>query len=471
VIEKTINRIYQRYCTEIFCSLMKKYLLKIACAFLGLMLVSCNDEAFEIGGHLVDPKKTFGTTDTVTIRVSNLVASDSVITLARQIGFSGKYHDEYIGTIKTKTFIEFNRTVDREDNRQAMFDSITLVIRPNGSYFGDTLKLASFKVFELAQQIERREGGSLYSTSTVPLGDMLADTAVRVRVGNITNNEIEITLPREFGERLFDGILRDEEEYNRENFVRTFPGLAIGPGTGSNCIHGFFLNDTATVIRIYYNITTTFRDNKVMTFNANSFNSFYHLSNDKSEISEQFDFRSDPVPSSRTGNMGYIMSGTPMFTRLEFPHLNELMWLGQTVIIERAILFVRPIQHSFDMVPLPPRLNLYPFDPTSNIPLRGAITAPARVGGANMPQHGNLPLNYQNISLPQYTFDITDFIVEQLGRSGHNKWALSLIIPFDSRENTIQRLVFGNQDFWYKSENQSRDNRIILEIDYTISND
>jgi hypothetical protein len=87
---------------------------------------------------------------------------------------------------------------------------------------------------------------------------------------------------------------------------------------------------------------------------------------------------------------------------------------------------------------------------------------------------GNLPANYQDLQSPQiprYTFDITDFIASQIGTAGWDKWALSLLIPDESRESALQRLVFGNQNYWYKNESQSRDNQIRLEVVYTVYND
>ena len=443
----------------------------------GFLFGSCSDESFTVGSYLVEPRTISGMIDTVTIKVSNMVAADSVITSGRGNGFSGAYYDAHTGVIETQTFIEFSRTMESENNRFAVFDSVTLVLRPNGSFFGDTLARAVFNVFNVLNPIEKHENGNLYSTSTIPPEDtelLLSDWSNRIKVQDITNNEFEIKLPGEFGEWLFQGILWNDDDFRAENFLKTFPGLSLGAGTGSNCVHGFNLQDTACMIKIYYHISTTSKEDKIMTFRANPHNSFYSLSNDKSNINVEFHTKSDPVPSSETDNKGYVMSGTPMYTRLEFPHLNELLWLGQIVKIKRATLFVRPILHSYETVPLPPRLNIFYFDPTSNTPLSGAIRPPA-AGGSNVgPQNGNLPENYQMLfspNFPQYSFDVTDFIASQLGKAGSDKWALSLVIPDDTRESTLQRLVFGNQNYWYRNEIQSRDNRIKLEIIYVAYND
>ena len=458
---------------------MIKYIWKAACAgmlFLGLLFSSCANEDYSIGGHLVNSHTRLEITDTISIRVSNLVSVDSVVTSGNNsniqgTGFSGIYDDPYVGTFQTQTFIEFSNTTDVENYRYAQFDSVTLVLRPNGNYYGDTVKYAAFKVSKLTERIEKQDNGNLYSTSNMPIGEQLADTALKVKVKAM--EPVEIKLPRSFGEWLFNGALLKDDAFNSDNYRKTFPGLSISSGTGSNCVHGLNIQDSACMIRIYYHVSTIDKEDKTMTFKASPGNSFYQLNNDKAKL-PFYNSKSDPMPSRQTDNMGVIMSGTPMYTRLEFPHLNELLTLGQIVKIKEARLYVRPVSKSFETVPLPSELNLYYFDPTSNTPLSSAITLPSSSSRTPVAQTGNLPKDYQNLwypEFPQYSFDVTDFISSQLGKSGYNKWALCLLVPESSHGNTIQRLVFGNQDYWYKSENQSKDNRIKIEITYVVYND
>jgi hypothetical protein len=346
-------------------------------------------------------------------------------------------------------------------------------MRSNGNYYGDTTQYAAFKVSKILYQIEKQDDGNLYSTSTVPVGAVLADTAFKIKVKDLPNNEFEIKLPREFGENLFQGILRNEEDFSVENFLKTFPGLSVSAGAESACVHGLNIQDTACMIRIYYHVYTSQKDEKKMEFKANIHNSFSHWTCNRKE-SLQYDSKSDPVPSSETDDKGIIMSGFPMFVRLEFPHLNELLWLGQEVFIQRATLYVRPIQRSFDTIPLPPKLNLYYFNPRENTVIYGSAIGPPGGNQQAAAQDGNLPADYQNLqspNFPQYTFDVTNFIASQIGKSGFDLWALSLLIPDNARENSFQRLVIGNQNYWYKNDVQSNDNRIKLEIVYMVYND
>ena len=452
--------------------------------FLGIALNSCNDDGFRGFIHFVKPHTEMGMIDTVTIRVSNMISADSVVSISnggRELdGFSGKYFDPQIGTVEAKTYLEFSRTESSETDRYARFDSVMLVLRPNGNYYGDTTQYAAFKISRLLDKIEKLEDGNLYSTSKGPDENVLTEELFRIKVKDLQNNVFEVKLPDDFGEWLFDGILRNDDDFKGEDYLKTFPGLSVSAGTESACVHGLNLNgDSACMIRIYYHVNTTSKQEKKMEFKANRYNSFYNLSCDRKEAL-QYTSKDDPVLSLQTDSMGFIMSGFPMFVRLEFPHLNELRWLGQIVKIQKATLYVRPVQRTYDTVPLPPKLNLYYFNPREN-KREGTAIRPPSMGNTNTgAMDGNLPANYQALQspfFPQYTFDLTDFIASQIGAGGYDKWALSLLIPDtstspnESRENSIQRLVFGNQQFWYKNEIQSRDNRIKLEVIYIIYND
>jgi hypothetical protein len=454
---------------------MMKYIWKIACTglLLGVLFSSCKDEEFNIGGYLVNPHSRVIMTDTATVRVSNMIAADSIVTSNKALGFSGIYTDSQIGTVEAQTFIEFSRPAEIESNRYASFDSIVLVLRPNGNYFGDTIKHPSFRISRLINKVEKRENGNLYSTSSVPSDyeHPLADTTLRIKVHK--QESFEITLPRSFGEQLFQGILKNEDAYSTDQYLKTFPGLTISAGEESNCVHGLAITDTTCMIRIYYHVSTTHKEDKTMTFKANSANSFYRLTSDRAKL-PWYHTKSDPISSQKTGNRGVVMSGIPLYARLEFPHLNEFLLTGQIVTIQKATLYIRPIYHSYDTVPLPPQLNIYSFDPTSNTPLSDAIR-PSGNNANSASQTGNLPIDYQNIPwphFPQYTFDVTDFISSQLGKVGYNKWALSLVVPTDSRETTLRRMVFGDQRYPYgKNDSQTMNNRIKLEITYVIYND
>ncbi len=429
-----------------------------------IMFGSCKND-IDAGGYLVDPHVQISMVDTLTLKISNLIAADSVITSGKGIGFAGSYRDPEIGSLSAQTYIEFARTTDTESNKYADFDSVVLIVRSDGSYYGDTLIRPSLKISKLVKQMELRDDGYMYSTSTVPVGDLVVDTTFRMRVG--LKESVEIRLPDELGISLFEGIRDNEPEYDMDNFLKTFPGLTIAAGKESNCVHGYILNDTACMIRIYYHINSTYTEEKTMNFKAAPAKSFYHLNSDRLP-SLQYTTKDDPVPSSNTDKKGVIMSGIPMFVMIEFPHLNNFLRLAEIVKIQSATLIVRPVYHSYDTVPLPKTLNLYQHDPTSGWQYSNSLSTKDPSGAAD-PLTGNLD-KYINTQFPHYEFNITDFISAQIGAMGYNKWALGLAIPRDYQANTLQRLVIGDQQFTYTGNVSDQDNQIQLKVTYVTYN-
>jgi hypothetical protein len=446
---------------------------KITCTGLLLLslLFSCKNENLNIGGYLVDSGVQIIMTDTLTVRLYN-IAIDSVLTSNNRnntgIAFAGYYDDPEIGTLSAQSYIEFSKTTNNENNKYADFDSVMLVILPNGNYYGDTTKYASFKISKIEKEIEMGDDGYMYSTSAVPVGDMLTEAVFRMEPGR-KSEEVEIRLPDDFGEMLFRGMVGNEPPYmDNDHYLKTFPGLSVSTGSESACVYGFGVNDTSCLLRIYYHISATAKEEKTMEFKANTYKMFHRLMAEKLP-DLGFTSKDDPVPSRQTRNMGILMSGTPLYTRIEIPHLNNFLSLAEIVMIREATLIIRPVHNSYDVVPLPPVLNLFYHDPTSND--QGSALTERSVSGGTPTLTGNLPKDYQQRLAPYYSFNITDFISSQLGKQGYSKWDLSVAIPKSDEATSIQRLLFGNQQFEYNGNFPDSDNQVQLRVVYVTYND
>lgn len=436
---------------------------------LSLLICSCKNNALSIGDYLFDSPVRTVVTDTLTVRLFN-IAIDSVITSNRTnkgTAFAGFYDDPEIGTFYAQSYIEFNKTTDNETNIYADFDSVMLVLLPNGNYYGDTLEYASFKISKLEKEIEMGDDGYMYSTSSVPVGEMLVDAVFKMEPGR-KSERVEIKLPDDFGNMLFKGMINSETYMDNDHYLKTFPGLSIGAGSESACVYGIGVSDTSCLIRIYYHISTTTKEQKKMEFKANISKMFHQFIGERLPDLD-FTSKDDPVPSYQTRNMGVLMSGTPMYTRIQFPHLNNLLALSEIVMIKEATLIIRPIHHSYDIVPLPPRLNLFYHDPTSND--QGSALSERSPSGGPQTLTGNLPKDYQLQLAPYYSFNISEFISGQLGKQGYSKWDLSVAIPKDEEATTVQRLLFGNQQYEYHGNFPSSDNQVQLRIVYITYND
>lgn len=454
---------------------MKYQLRKIlpSLLLLGCMVGSCKNEDFNIGGYLVDPHTRAVLTDTLRVKVSTL-AGDSVITSNRGVVYAGHYNDPQIGAMTAQAYIEFERTQNNETSKLATYDSAVLVLRPNGSYYGDTTKLTTLQIYKMAYRIEMNDDGFLYSTSAgIPTdAQPLAEKTVRMKTGK--KERFEIRLPDAFGEYLFQGIRYNEDYMNADNYLKTFPGLSVVGAPGSECVHGLNASDTTCMVRIYYHITTSYKEDKTMDFKVSNTSPKYYFRLQSVRLPDlQINSKDDPKPSSQTRNMGFVMSGAPLSVRIEFPSLNNLVKLSEIVMIKNAELIIYPIQYSYETVPLPPKLQLFIYDPTKGITEQQMYQNTDPLTGRRDTPDGSLSPNYRYVQHPYYSFNITDFISGQLGREGYNKHALTVAIPVDNygEQVSLQRFVFGDQSYWYKNETQSNFNRIQLKVTYVTYNE
>lgn len=79
-------------------------------------------------------------------------------------------------------------------------------------------------------------------------------------------------------------------------------------------------------------------------------------------------------------------------------------------------------------------------------------------------QTGNLVIDELAYEDTYYSFDITSFLQTNLGTTGYNRQILQLIYPNGAFTNTLQSVVFGD------NENTAVDKNVKLTILYKVYN-
>jgi hypothetical protein len=142
------------------------------------------------------------------------------------------------------------------------------------------------------------------------------------------------------------------------------------------------------------------------------------------------------------------------------------MSLGRLGTIEQAVLFIRPVNTTYDYItPLPKALYLYTESGSS-----------ALADSYNQTLNGNLQIDYQFHENTYYSFDITSFLKSQLGTYDNYKNFLILRLSDTDYQNTVQRLVIGDREHTLHFDagvhgTQTIFSRIELQIFYTIYDD
>jgi len=131
-----------------------------------IFLYSCADESTIIGVDLqpeADKLKVFFS-DTSTLRAYS-VPEDSIRTDETTVSMLGSYYDPIFGTTNSSIYTQIRLSTTSVDfGTEPQLDSIVLAFEYTGEYYGDTTTQLTFRVFEIADSLDRDT--SYYSNQT-----------------------------------------------------------------------------------------------------------------------------------------------------------------------------------------------------------------------------------------------------------------------------------------------------------------
>lgn len=246
---------------------------------------------------------------------------------------------------------------------------------------------------------------------------------------------------------------------SQEKFRLYFKGLAFVPDAGGTCVNGFQVNDSSLCIRLHYHIITETASEQTLTFTPSNTLKFTQIKHDRNStvLSLLQSGTDNALSSEKTDNQSYLQGMTGLYIKIEFPHLNNLLWEGDLVTIESATLQLYPVKGTHgDQYPLPETLILYTAN--ENDVTEDVITD---LLGTSV-QNGSLVTDEMAPENTYYSFDITSFLQNNLGAIGYNRKNLKLMLPDDLFFTTLKGVVFGDM--------QHTTNPVKLTLRYKVYN-
>lgn len=433
-----------------------------------LFLGSCMSDDFSVGNNLVSVKGRSMLIEDCTVALETHLSDSSVTTGLSRV-FEGKYNSSDFGVITAHSYFNFNppnyNTSEFGSNATVTvkFDSISLILKYDDFSYGDTTQMQTLNIYKLKQIIELDEKSQLYSTSSVPAE---TDPWVSYQFNRPeehwdNDSTLELRLPDEFGLELVTLMQTQSnllETY--ENFLTYFKGIKLSPGINDNAaVNSFVLNDEYPIIRLHYTTigAVTTEENKIdMTVNTST--AFSQIETDRSNTLLHSLSNSNPLTSVETDNKVYLQGLTGLYTKLNFPDLNEILKLGDQVIISSAILYVFPVSGTYnDFTPLPANLSLNYLNEEGkaiDIYIDSSTTSV---------QSGTLVEDKIYNRNTYYAFDVTSYLQYELGMIGMYKSSLQLFLDDTEKNNTLKSLVLGDSSF---STEENRVKLIIYVIVY-----
>ena len=418
--------------------MMKRFLLL---CLLPASLCACVDGNSDLGRTLVDSSFYNVYVDTCTVDIST-VLEDSIVTRGDSICQIGHYRDDTWGAVAAAYYAEYSTAsfTPDEDCSYAL-DSLVLVMRHSGHYWGDTLTRPLVHIYRLANPIELTDDEDLYNhtrlaTETAPLFSF----TYRPRPGE--GKVQEIRLPDEWGQQLLDDLVNQEEYFEeQEDFKREFPGLAFVPDESGQCISGFLVNDSSLCLTLRYHEISSQRTEKKLTFSVNTDCAYTGIRHDRADtpLSGVNSGIENYVHSTSMGHRAYLQGLTGYYNQLEFPYLNALQDAGQIVSIESATLYLYPLADSYN------RTNQLPDDIRLYITNENNVLEDYVYGSDGVTvQTGNLTVDEVFGRDTYYSFDLTEFIRNNFGTWGINRQKLLMNMNSSDAATTFNQVIFTN---------------------------
>ncbi|MDO6807063.1 DUF4270 family protein [Zobellia galactanivorans] len=349
---------------------MKNVLIIFICSFL---LISCSTDAlnqsdFEAGDAFTDSDIRVIQLDTMTVAFSTM-KFDSIDTSQSSRMLVGKYKDPVFGAVKTASFMELIPSSYFIDT-DAVYDSITFLLRPDDYYYNDTLQVNTIHIKQLNENLKPADGVNFYNTSSIGFDeDDLGFLTYTPRP--LSTDTLEIKLTDTFGTTLFDN-LQQKKITTYDEFKNYFYGISVQPGDSDDgSIIGFSLTSN---MRLYYSIAGESERTQYSTdFTINTLSSplpfFNQISTE--EANEYLNALTDQevnLYSSETENLSFIQSGIGIATRLEFPHIKSVFDIqGQGTLLDASLRITPEIGSYNDLLTLRDTLSVFIVDQNNEL--------------------------------------------------------------------------------------------------------
>ncbi|WP_422082220.1 DUF4270 family protein [Ulvibacterium sp.] len=334
---------------------------KFLCFLMVLLgIIACSVDAsdiptLEVGQDFTTSNVRVLVLDTFSVKLSTF-RFDSINTSNSDRLLVGRYSDDYLGTIACNSYFELsaatteNATAPYTLPSDAALDSVALILGYDRYFYNDTTLVSHINVHLLNEEVEP-DDDAFFNTSKLEY-DSIPLVSRRYRPEPFDEDSLHISLPFEFGDRLFR-LIQQNDINDNEDLRDNFKGFALVPETSDNTsIIGFSREDERTYLRFFYSVPEEFEDEERFLDFAinpfaeapNAFNKIWNVSTD-SLLNALLD-QEDELPTTRNNDLSYIQSGTGYGTKVEFPSIRSIYNIEGTGTVLSAILRIKPLRVS-----------------------------------------------------------------------------------------------------------------------------
>lgn len=403
--------------------------------FGSLMLIACNKEVAYIGSTSPSNNPYLLELDTFDAQAV-IYRPDSFVTAGKGSMFAGIQKDPDLGVMKMTPYFRMSlpSTTPPLDNN-SYYDSITLTIKPNKTYYGDTNSVFKISVDRLSDEMTNSNGDIFYNTSSFNVyPQSLGTAAVKFRPN--AGDSILVKMDDKFGSTLFNLLKTKALNIIDTGLFKVFlKGIRLTSDPSNNVIYSLPVSDSNIQMQIHYHQDVGTPIAKLINFGLSKTTN-YCFTNVTADRSNTKLYQLNTQIETPATDILVNDEMTQLRTRLFFPGVGNVQKLANYARILRAILEIKPVaSRNSSFYPLPPALNLYTYD------IAGVLNGPLLIPGTSTTQNGSLVVDNVFGRDTKYTFDITDYINTQLTATTYT--AKQLVIMTPGIQTKLTNLVAG----------------------------
>jgi len=417
------------------------------------LFVSCDKVNIPFGNTGLNGDPNLSYFDNYKVSLQTLQV-DSFLTSGKQTFTVGYNTDPVFGTIHAGSYAQLNLPATNPlFNQNISFDSIQLILKPQGSYYGDTTLPFVFKIYQLSEQIQNASTITNPTASTVfynPRSFTYNPTPIgqrAVRIYPKRGDSVTVRLADAVGQDIMSKFKSGDIAVSTQTYFENyFNGIYIDVDSSAgntNTIYNFSSFNNNVVVRLYYKLHGATVVQQHFDFTYTTINQFNHINYDHAgtQLAAFTPFQNNQlISSTQTGNKAYYNSSTGYFIKINFPDILSLKTLYPYVRVVGAQLII-PQSTSMYAYPYTLPSSLYLFQTDNN---NGLGTAVFGVDGSL--QNGHLFIDNQFGQSTQYTYDITEFITTLLNQNSTSSGLSLLLAPSNTLgDESLGRLIINDQ--------------------------
>jgi hypothetical protein len=399
-----------------------------------LIVMNACEKDFPVGGKFIVSQTEINLIDTLSVSLSTVIL-DTLNNCGTGTMLVGNYEDEIFGGFSSKSFFQIGVPETNDVQTDDHYDSLTLVLKYNQYWFGDTTQSLTISAHPLTEKIEYDydeiiKSETAFDYDPQPIGSITFNPRPNNPVGSIS-----IRLSDELGIDLFTKMMEGDDLLDAaKDFLEYFPGVAlVADKTSEGIIIGLSgdpenikiylhtsrekdLTEEEIVYRIgMYDYNKQF-NNITRDFSATQFNAL---------VEQRYD-----LPSSKSDDLTFLQGGTGLAIKVTFPSLPEILLRDQGKIVE-AKLSISPLKNSYNEFDLPDNLMLYELDKLNRVfDNQSSIASSIKL------------VDEQYNEQTTFSFDISSYLEYELSDSYVDpEKGLLISLPSYDLRNTFERLI------------------------------